>query len=58
MQLSKKYLYNITQIRNLFKDYDPKKTGKIDEESFLLAIVNGYLKETFADPLISDTYLN
>lgn len=49
---------SIKEIRKVFKDYDPKKTGKINLQSFLLAIINGYLNKTFEDPLVTDNFIH
>lgn len=46
------------QIRKVFKDYDDKKTGKINLEQFLLSLINGYLKKSFTDPMVMDTFIN
>ena len=49
---------NIEEIRNVFRIYDPKKTGKLNLNQFLLAVMNGYLKKTLTDPVVKDNYLH
>jgi Ca2+-binding EF-hand superfamily protein len=48
---------NVKEVKNVFAIYDPKKTGKISQEDFVLAIINGYLKETLSDQKISDSFI-
>ena len=43
------------EVKFVFQKYDVKKLGKIDLNSFMLAIANGYLDKSLRDPLITET---
>ena len=46
---------NIDEVNNIFVKYDPKKTGKIDRKTWLLAMSNGMLKKSFKNELNTET---
>ena len=48
---------DIEEIGKVFAKYDPKKTGKINKESFNLAIINGLLDKSLKDPTFKDTFI-
>jgi Ca2+-binding EF-hand superfamily protein len=48
---------DMKEIQATFAKYDPKKTGKINLDSFLLAIANGSLDKTFKDELLTNTFI-
>lgn len=45
------------EVQNVFATHDPKKTGKISLEPFLLAIANGQLDNTFKDEKFTNTFI-
>lgn len=49
---------DIGEIRKVFSKYDTKKTGKISLEQFLLACINGMLKKSLTDEMVTDTFIN
>ena len=42
----------------MFQKYDKKKTGKINLESFILAVINGDLNNSFEDELVTDNFIH
>ena len=51
------YLLIYLQIQKTFAQFDPTKTGKINFDTFMLAIANGHLDNTFKDPLMTDNFM-
>lgn len=51
-------LFNLNQIQKTFSIYDKEKTGKLDFDAFMLAISNGFLENTFKDPLSTDNFMS
>jgi hypothetical protein len=48
---------DMKEIQKVFVKYDTKKSGKIDLETFLLAIANGDLDNTFKDELLTQNFI-
>ncbi len=48
---------DMKEIQQVFAKYDPNKTGKINMESFLLAVANGSLDNTFKDDMMTNTFI-
>lgn len=48
---------DIKEVQATFEKYDAQKKGKIDLNSFLLAIANGVLDNTFKDEFLTSTYI-
>ena len=46
---------DFSEVKTVFELYDKQKTGKIDVNTFMLAIANGKLDKTFKDPNFTDT---
>lgn len=46
---------DLQEIQDLFSKY--QKDGKINQDSFLLALVNGELNKTFKDDLVTTTFM-
>lgn len=47
---------NFNQIKNVYLQYDTQKSGKLSFENFVLAISNGLMKNSFEDPLMTETF--
>ena len=47
---------DIDEVNAIFVKYDPKKTGKIDRKSWLLAMSNGLLKRSLKNELNTETF--
>jgi len=48
---------DMKEIQGVYAKYDPRKTGKINQDNFILAIANGKLTNTFKDPLLTTTFI-
>lgn len=48
---------DMKEIQDVFAKYDPKKTGKITQDHFLLAIANGKLDKTFRDEKMTTNFI-
>jgi Ca2+-binding EF-hand superfamily protein len=48
---------NLKEIQDVFAKYDTSKTGKLNQDNFLLAIANGLLDDTFVDSLMTSTFI-
>jgi Ca2+-binding EF-hand superfamily protein len=49
---------DLGEIANVFAKYDTEpKTGKINKEKFLLAVINGLLDKSFSDPNFKETFI-
>jgi Ca2+-binding EF-hand superfamily protein len=48
---------SLKEVAKVFSVFDTKKTGKISQDNFLLAIANGLLDDSLKDELLTSTYL-
>lgn len=48
---------DIKEIQDVFALYDVKKVGKIDLDTFILAIINGKLDKTFKDEMFTTNFI-
>jgi Ca2+-binding EF-hand superfamily protein len=48
---------DMKEVQDVFGKYDEKKVGKINLDSFLLAIANGDLDKTFKDEFLTTTFM-
>ena len=48
---------DMKEVQDVYTNYDTKKTGKLDLDSFLLAIANGALDKTFKDEFLTTTFM-
>jgi Ca2+-binding EF-hand superfamily protein len=48
---------DMKEVQEVFAKYDTKKTGKIDKDTFFLAIANGGLDETFFDETQTNSFI-
>jgi Ca2+-binding EF-hand superfamily protein len=48
---------DMKEVQATFAKYDSNKTGKIDLNSFLLAIANGVLDNSFKDEFMTSTFI-
>jgi Ca2+-binding EF-hand superfamily protein len=46
---------NFDELKNVLATYDTTKQGKINLNSFMLAIANGMLDQSLRDPSITET---
>lgn len=47
---------DLDEVNAIFVKYDPKKTGKINRNSWLLAMSNGMLKKSLKNELNTETF--
>lgn len=48
---------DIKEIQTVFAKYDTTKSGKINQDSFLLAIANKMLDNTFTDDMMTESFI-
>jgi Ca2+-binding EF-hand superfamily protein len=48
---------DMKEVQQVYARYDPQKSGKVNLETFLLAIANGHLDNTFKDEMLTTTFI-